>query len=115
MDRPLSTRDSASPRRLAAEAQVTWVIWLTYGSFYFCRQNTSAAVPAMQKETGYTDNDIAWILGALKIAYGIGQLVNGQLAERLSPRKMLAISPKRSRSDVTTSATSSVARVVCVR
>src|SRR5262245_32391073 len=86
MDPPAETRS----RRLSAEAQVTWVIWLTYGCFYFCRQNSSAAVPAMEA-SGYTKDDIALILGALKVAYGVGQLVNGQLAERLSPRKMLAI------------------------
>ncbi len=31
------------------------------------------------------------ILGATKITYAVGQLFNGQLAERLSPRKLLAI------------------------
>ena len=31
------------------------------------------------------------ILGSLKLAYGIGQLVNGQLAEKISPRKLLTI------------------------
>src|SRR5262245_30638331 len=79
-----------SSRRLSAETQVIWVIWLTYGSFYFCRQNASVANPAMEK-AGYDPVEIAWILGALKITYGIGQVVNGQLAERYSPRKMLAI------------------------
>jgi MFS transporter, OPA family, glycerol-3-phosphate transporter len=69
---------------------VLWVIWLTYGSFYFCRQNISAAVPGL-KESGLNPVEIGWILGALKIAYAIGQLVNGQLAERIPARWLLAI------------------------
>jgi sugar phosphate permease len=70
---------------------VLWVIWLSYGSLYFCRQNISAAVPGMESELGYNKTQIGLILGALKVAYAIGQLVNGQLAERVSPRRLLAV------------------------
>jgi sugar phosphate permease len=76
--------------RWPAEATVLWVIWLTYGSFYFCRQNISAAVPGL-KDTGFNEEQIGFILGALKIAYAVGQLVNGQLAERLPARWLLAV------------------------
>jgi OPA family glycerol-3-phosphate transporter-like MFS transporter len=69
---------------------VIWVIWMTYGSFYFCRQNISAAVPGLRNE-GLNPTEIGFILGALKIAYAVGQLVNGQLAERFSPRTLLAL------------------------
>jgi OPA family glycerol-3-phosphate transporter-like MFS transporter len=74
----------------AGEATVLWVIWLTYGSFYFCRQNIAAAVPGLEAE-GLTKTQIGSILGALKIAYAVGQLVNGQLAERTSARLLLAL------------------------
>src|ERR1051325_9924558 len=76
--------------RPAGEATVLWVVWLTYGSFYFCRQNISAAVPGL-KDEGLNAIQIGWILGALKIAYAVGQLVNGQLAERVPARKLLAV------------------------
>lgn len=69
---------------------VLWVIWLTYGSFYFCRQNISAAVPGL-KNDGLSVVEIGWILGSLKVAYAIGQLVNGQIAEQVSARKLLAV------------------------
>lgn len=68
-----------------------WVILVTYGSFYFCRTNISAAIPGIEKEFELTKTQIGFILGSLKIAYGIGQFVNGQLAERISPRKLLTI------------------------
>lgn len=72
------------------EATVLWVIWMTYGSFYFCRLNISAAVPGLEKE-GLSSTQIGAILGALKIAYAFGQLVNGQLAERFPARWLLAL------------------------
>jgi OPA family glycerol-3-phosphate transporter-like MFS transporter len=76
--------------RLAGESKVLWVIWLTYGSFYFCRQNIAAAVPGLKSE-GLNEIEIGLILGALKIAYAVGQLVNGQFAERIPARWLLAI------------------------
>ena len=92
-----ATAASASPSRVAlgdapphrGEVLALWVIWLTYGSFYFCRQNISAAVPGLEAE-GFSKTQIGAILGALKIAYAVGQLVNGQLAERFPARGLLA-------------------------
>jgi sugar phosphate permease len=78
------------PTRTSTEATVLWVVWLTYGSFYFCRQNISAAVPGL-KEEGLNAIQIGSILGALKIAYAVGQLVNGQFAERIPARWLLAV------------------------
>jgi len=68
-----------------------WVLWLTYGAFYFCRSNLAAAVPGLEHDAGLSKTEIGWILGSLKLAYGVGQLINGQLAERVRPRVLLAI------------------------
>jgi sugar phosphate permease len=78
------------PGPRTGEATVLWVVWLTYGSFYFCRQNISVAVPGL-KEEGLNAIQIGWILGGLKIAYAVGQLVNGQFAERVPARWLLAV------------------------
>lgn len=81
---------------LPGENAVIWTLWLTYGAFYFCRTNISAAVPGMKASLGdgglgLSATEVGWILASLKIAYGIGQFVNGQLSERFSPRTMLAL------------------------
>lgn len=68
-----------------------WVIWLTYGSFYFCRNNLGLAVPGITAELGFTKAEMGTVLMALKLAYGVGQFINGQLAERFPPRRLLAI------------------------
>lgn len=73
------------------EGMVLWILWATYGSFYFCRQNISAAIPEMRADLGFNDVQIGLIVGALKVAYGVGQLVNGQLAERFRARYLLAV------------------------
>jgi sugar phosphate permease len=73
------------------ERATVWLLWITYGAFYFCRTNISAAVPGMQAELGYSKAQIGMVLGGLKLAYGIGQFINGQLAEQFPARWLLAI------------------------
>jgi len=76
----------SSPQRV-----VLWVLWLTYGSFYFCRNNLGVALPGIGKELDLDKTQLGTVLMALKLAYGVGQFINGQLAERLPPRKLLAL------------------------
>ena len=85
-----------SRRFSGAELQTVWLIWMTYGAFYFCRTNISAAVPGLEASVadgglGLTGSQVGLILASLKLSYGFGQLLNGQLAERFSPRIMLAV------------------------
>ncbi len=84
------------PPNSAGQNAVIWTLWLTYGAFYFCRTNISAAVPGLKGSIesgglGLSAAEVGWILASLKIAYGVGQFFNGQLSERFSPRVMLAI------------------------
>ncbi|MBW3543355.1 MAG: MFS transporter [Planctomycetes bacterium] len=73
------------------ENQLIWTVWLTYGAFYFCRTNLSAALPGIESELGLDKTRMGVVLLGLKVAYGVGQFVNGQLSEQFSARKMLAI------------------------
>lgn len=68
-----------------------WVLWLSYGAFYFCRSNLSAAIPGLEHDLQLSKTEIGWILGSFKVVYGVGQLINGQLAERVRARLLLAI------------------------
>lgn len=74
-----------------SEVRVLWVLWLTYGAFYFCRSNLSAAVPGLEHDLHLSKTEIGWILGAFKLLYGVGQLINGQLAEHVRARRLLAL------------------------
>jgi OPA family glycerol-3-phosphate transporter-like MFS transporter len=78
-------------KRERGTGMILWVLWMTYGSFYFCRTNISAALPGIEQEFGLSKADLGWVLASLKIAYAAGQLINGQLAERYSARVLLAV------------------------
>ena len=79
----------------SGQRTMLWVLWLTYGSFYFCRNNLGVALPGIQQELGYSKTELGTILMSLKLAYGVGQFINGQLAERWPPRRMLAFRTSR--------------------
>ncbi len=92
----VSSPPLSRPSNLLGENGVLWTLWLTYGAFYFCRTNISSAAAGMKTPLaegglGLVGEEVGWILASLKIAYGVGQLLNGQLSERISPRVMLAI------------------------
>ena len=82
-----SGRQTASP----GENQVIWTLWLTYGAFYFGRTNLAVALPGIEEEFGYDKVQMGVVLLSLKVAYGVGQFLNGQLAERFHPRIMLSL------------------------
>ena len=87
---------SASPRRpddalSRARTRTLFVLWTTYGSFYFCRANLGPVRTVLQHDLGITAVEIGLVLGAVKLGYALGQLVNGQLTERFGPRRVLAV------------------------
>jgi OPA family glycerol-3-phosphate transporter-like MFS transporter len=74
-----------------AQLRTLVVLWTTYGSFYFCRVNLSAARTTIQANLAISAFEIGLVLGAVKLGYALGQLVNGQLTERFGPRRILRI------------------------
>lgn len=85
-----------TPASHQGENTLLWTIWFTYGAFYFCRTNISAAVPGLKESVdagglGLSATQVSYILGGTKIAYAAGQLINGQFSEQLAPRKLLAM------------------------
>ena len=65
------------------------VLWVTYGSFYLCRVNVGPVRTEIQKDLAIGAVEMGVVLASLKIGYAIGELVNGQLAERFGPKRVL--------------------------
>jgi sugar phosphate permease len=86
-----STRSDSSESFSSNQRTVLWVLWLTYGSLYFCRNNLGVALPGIEKDLGYTKAQLGTVLACLKLAYAVGQFINGQMAEHVRPRTMLAV------------------------
>jgi MFS transporter, OPA family, glycerol-3-phosphate transporter len=81
--------DPIASRR--ARARTLFILWVTYGSFYFCRVNIGPAVPSIRRALGFSALEMGLVLGTIKLGYALGQLVNGQLTERFGARRLLSI------------------------
>ena len=80
------------PRGFRASRGLNWVsLGLMYAAYYLCRYNFRWAAPDLQKEYGYNYSDITQILSCWFWAYGIGQLVNGLLSDRIGGRRAMLI------------------------
>jgi len=73
------------------QKKVLFTAWITYASFYLTRVNMSVAIPGITEEFGISKTAIGWVLTALFIAYAIGQFVNGQLGDKFSAKKLVAL------------------------
>ena len=68
-----------------------WLCWLVYFASYIGRLNYSSAMPAMIGGSVITASQAGFISMVYFFAYGAGQLLNGMLADRLHPGKMIFI------------------------
>ena len=76
---------------------LNWVsLGLMYASFYVCRYNFRFATPGMVQEFGFSKFQITGILSAWSVAYGIGQLINGLITDRIGGKKAIS-SPSATR------------------
>ena len=62
-----------------------------YLFYYTGRQNFGWAIQGMALEFNVTKQQIGWAGAALLWAYGIGQFINGNLADKYGARRMMAI------------------------
>jgi sugar phosphate permease len=68
--------------------RVFFAAWSMYASYYLCRVNLSLAQPFIRDDLHLTDQQMGWIATVLMVAYGVGQIINGLLGERVGPRRM---------------------------
>lgn len=63
--------------------------WIAYFTSYLGRLNYSSAMTVMIRETVLSKSQAGFISMTYFFAYGIGQLLNGFLGDKVNPRKMI--------------------------
>lgn len=73
------------------QRKLVTVAWITYAAYYLGRVNISTAMPDMQSALGFSKSQVGLMTTGFFWAYALGQLINGQLGDRVSPRRFILI------------------------
>ena len=78
-------------RKFIITKYLTIILSLVYFTSYVTRLNLSAIVQEVINSTGYSKTSFSFILVALSITYGVGQVVNGIIGDKVKPQLVILI------------------------
>jgi len=78
-------------RKNSSRIHIFILTYITYATYYLTRLNFSVALPSIAMDLGYPKFMLGLIGGAFSMVYALGQLINGQLAERFGAKKLITI------------------------
>ncbi len=76
-------------KTLIKNKQLAWLFSLLYFSSYVTRINLSAIVQEVISSTGFMKSQFSIVLVCLSVAYGLGQIVNGRLGDKIFPPNLI--------------------------
>ncbi|MBR5231422.1 MAG: MFS transporter [Clostridia bacterium] len=79
---------SASTKALGGK-KLVWALSLIYFSSYVTRINLAAVISEVVTETGFARTELAAALTCLFATYGLGQIVNGMIGDRVKPQNLI--------------------------
>jgi sugar phosphate permease len=84
----MAARPDAPP---SWQRRIFALTWVSYFSYYLARMPFKATKTSLQEQFGLTAAQLNWIDATYNIAYCLGQVTNGYLAERIGPRRWISI------------------------
>jgi ACS family glucarate transporter-like MFS transporter len=78
-----------SARAIQVRYRILGVLFVLCFVNYLLRNNFSIAIPNIQKEFGFDNEDIGWILGSFNLSYALLQIPGGIFGQFFGPRRAL--------------------------
>jgi len=76
-------------KALISNKKLTLVLALIYFTSYVTRLNLTAIVAEVISSTGYSKSSFSIVLVFLSITYGVGQIVNGIIGDKIKPQLII--------------------------
>jgi len=76
-------------RAIPVRFRILGVLFVMCFVNYLLRNNLSIAIPSIQKEFGFTNVEIGWILGSFNFSYALLQIPGGIFGQVYGPRRAL--------------------------
>ena len=68
---------------------LAWLLTLIYFTSYMTRKNFATVLQQVIDETGKSKDTLSIILVSMTIAYGVGQIINGRLGDKIKPTNLI--------------------------
>ena len=66
-----------------------WALTVVYFASYMMRVNLAAVIQEIVTDTGFEKSTLSVILISLSVTYGLGQILNGFIADKIRPQNMV--------------------------
>lgn len=77
-------------KKLTTVKKLTYLFAFIYFASYVTRINFAAVIQEVVSQTQYEKSALSIVLVCLSISYGVGQIVNGWLGDRIKPQNLIA-------------------------
>ena len=78
-------------KKLISGKSLAWLLTLIYFSSYVTRINFAAVIQEVVTDTGFAKTSLSVALVCLSTAYGLGQIINGMLGDRIKPQNLILL------------------------
>ncbi len=69
--------------------KLAWIFAWIYFASYITRINFAAIIQEVITDTGFTKSALSIILVCISIAYGVGQIINGRIGDKIKPQNLI--------------------------
>lgn len=69
--------------------KITWIFAFIYFASYVTRINFAAVMVEIVNKTGHSNEAISIILVGMSISYGVGQIINGIIGDKMKPQNLI--------------------------
>lgn len=71
--------------------RLAWLLAYVYFASYVTRINFGAVIQEVVTDTGFEKSALSIILTCMSISYGLGQIINGRIGDRIKPQNLIFI------------------------
>ena len=71
--------------------KLAWLFAFVYFASYVTRINFAAVIQEVVSKTGFEKSELSIILVCMSVSYGIGQVVNGRIGDKIKPQNLIFI------------------------
>ena len=78
-------------KKMISGKKLAWLFAFVYFSSYVTRINFAAVIQEVVTDTGFEKSALSVILVCMSVSYGIGQVINGRIGDKIKPQNLIFI------------------------